>query len=127
MDPKQLKKIWLEMLNLPEARAQLSKNIPLVKRLEAEKALTGLRMTGSNWTGDVQLLLAYEAIASEDIYPGVTHKLIARNTIVPAEHRFSIPAETGSSSAYELLKLGIPKGPIVINLRVYNPEYKFGR
>ena len=120
MDRIELRQFLKEVLNQSGLRKILREKIPSLDKLESLDSLTSLRLTDIE-TGDV-LILSYEGVASQKIYPFVERYLIeervaSQNNMISSETK-----DLREDHEYRYIKMGFSEISIQVFLKVYNPD-----
>jgi hypothetical protein len=113
------------LLNQSGIREALRKQFPKIDKLESLDGLRNLRLIGIDARDDdTNLLLFYEAVATEDFYSHVRTRLIDEG--VGSEDNIIVKAICckGTSNEYERVMLST--NDFQAFLKVYNPSYEQG-
>ena len=120
MEKKELRQLSQEVLNESGLRKILRGKIPQLDKLESLDSLTSLKLIDIK-TGDI-LILSYESIASQKIYPFVERYLIEKrvaslNNIISSETK-----DLRQDYEYKYIKISFSEDSIQVFLKVYNPN-----
>jgi hypothetical protein len=127
MEQKETDSFAEYVINTPQLRDALRRNIGQIGRLESLDSLIDLHILGISYVEDNLFSVEYGAVASPAIYPGAKDKLVEKKIINRGNIIKDYFENQGKSDEYEEVKLRVPgtKSLIQVSLRVYNPDYKF--
>ena len=108
-----------------EIRKTLRKNVPQINKLEGLTDFKNLKLIEVNDKGKISIIF-YEGIASQELYPNVSKKLIEKEVIRKDNLMDSWIVNKGQPNEYEevYMDLDFPDYGVLVLLRAYNPNYK---
>ncbi len=113
------------VLDTSEVRKALRKNVPQIDKLEN---LAGLKNLELKLVDDTKrtVLIFYECVASQELYPNVGEKLIEKEVIREDNLMNSWIDDKGKYNECMTVHMGLdfPGDDVLVWLMAYNPNYK---
>lgn len=112
--------------DISEIRKTLRKNVPQINKLEGLADLTNLKVISVNAKEKI-VVIFYEGVASQELYPDVSKKLIEKKVIREDNLMNFRTGNKGQDNEYEevYISLNLPDYYRVrVFLKAYNPNYK---
>ncbi|MBR9704283.1 hypothetical protein GOV12_02640 [Candidatus Pacearchaeota archaeon] len=114
-----------ELLNSENGvRKILRKRVSKIDALESLLQLRDLEMIDFI-TSDSQIVVAYNAIATSDLYPNPGEKLIDLGVFSKDDFLSSNLRHSGLSNENDWLQFGLYQNKLQIILEIYNPDHSF--
>jgi len=108
-----------------EIRKTLRKNVLQINKLESLADLKNLKVMGVNAKEKI-VVIFYEGVASRELYPNISEKLIEKEVIRKDNLINSYTGNKGQYNEYREvhMSLDFPDYDVRVFLRAYNPNYK---
>ena len=111
--------------DVSEIKEILRKNVPQINKLENLADFKNLKLMNADVKGKI-VVIFYEGVASWELYPDVSKKLIEKEIISKDNLINSWTGNKGQCNEYEkvYMDLDFPGYSVWVFLRAYNPNYK---